>query len=129
MVFCQPLNMAFKMADEVLMRSIKGLVDIVTRPGLVNLDFNDLKTIMKGGGVAMIGMGESDSVRGDRATEAIEEALNSPFLQVDVSEATGVIVNVVGGRDMTINEAEKDNVIDNYSHVYTYEGIAYYAYP
>jgi cell division protein FtsZ len=102
-----PLNMAFKMADEVLMRSIKGLVDIVTRPGLVNLDFNDLKTVMKGGGTAMIGMGESDSVRGDRAKEAIEEALNSPFLDVDISEATGVIVNVVGGSDMTINEAEK----------------------
>ncbi len=58
----QSLNLAFKFADEVLMRSIKGLTEIITKPGLVNLDFNDVKTIMKGGGVAMIGLGESQAV-------------------------------------------------------------------
>ena len=55
------LNAAFKVADDVLMRAIKGITEVITRPGLVNLDFNDIKTIMKGGGVAMIGLGESDS--------------------------------------------------------------------
>jgi cell division protein FtsZ len=86
------------------MRSIKGITEIITKPGLVNLDFNDLKTIMKGGGVAMIGLGEAES--DNRADEAVEEALNSPLLEVDISEATGALVNVTGGNDMTVSEAE-----------------------
>jgi len=73
------------------MRSIKGLTEIITKPGLVNLDFNDVKTIMKGGGVAMIGLGESQAVGDNRAVEAIEEAINSPLLEVDVSTAHGVL--------------------------------------
>src|SRR5437016_731487 len=103
----QSLNLAFKFADEVLMRSIKGLTEIITKPGLVNLDFNDVKTIMKGGGVAMIGLGESQAVGDNRAVEAIEEAINSPLLEVDVSTAHGVLINVTGGNDMTISEAER----------------------
>ena len=98
------LNAAFKVADEILMRSIKGITEIITKPGLVNLDFNDLKTIMKGGGVAMIGLGEAESE--DRAVEAVSEALSSPLLEVDISEATGALVNVTGGNDMTVGEAE-----------------------
>jgi len=93
-------------ADEVLMKSIKGLTEVITRPGLVNLDFNDLKTIMKGAGVAMIGLGESDAPGDERIQEAIEQALNSPMLEVDISEANGVLVDVIGGTDMTISEAE-----------------------
>lgn len=99
-----PLNAAFKMADEILMRSIKGITEMITKPGLINLDFADLKTIMQRGGVAMIGIGESDGE--DRATAAVTEALSSPLLDVDVSEATGALVNVIGGEDMTIKEAE-----------------------
>ncbi|MFO7793305.1 MAG: cell division protein FtsZ [Candidatus Saliniplasma sp.] len=99
------LNKAFKVADEVLTRSIKGITEIVTKPGLVNLDFNDLKTIMEGAGVAMIGMGEDDSE--NRAEKAIEEAINSPLLEVDISDATAALVNVVGGNDMTVSEAER----------------------
>ena len=102
-----PLNAAFRVADEVLMHSIKGLTEIVTKPGLVNLDFNDLKTIMKNGGVAMIGLGESDAHGDDRAVEAIEDAINSPLLDVDISRANAVLVNVTGGNDMTVTEAEK----------------------
>ncbi len=101
------LTTAFKVADEVLMRAIKGITELVTKPGLVNLDFNDLKTIMKGAGVAMIGLGESTGHVEDRALEAVEEAINSPMMNVDISSATGVLVNVVGGPDMTIAEAEK----------------------
>ena len=82
------LNAAFKVADEVLMRAIKGITELITKPGLVNLDFNDVKTIMKGAGVAMIGLGESDGHAEDRAMEAIEDALNSPLLDVDISAAT-----------------------------------------
>ncbi len=102
-----PLNQAFKFADEVLMRAIKGLTEMITKPGLVNLDFNDLKTVMKGGGVAMIGLGESEGTGEERALEALEDAINSPLLEVDISTATGVLVNVVGSPDMTISEAER----------------------
>jgi cell division protein FtsZ len=99
------LNAAFKVADEVLMRSIKGITEVVTKPGLVNLDFNDIKTIMKSGGVAMIGLGESDD--DDRAVAAVTEAINSPLIELDVSEATAALVNVTGGPDMTVSEAEQ----------------------
>ncbi len=101
------INAAFKVADEVLMRAIKGITELITKPGLVNLDFNDVRTIMKGAGVAMIGLGESDKDADDRATEAINDALNSPLLDMDISGATGVLVNVVGGADMSISEAQK----------------------
>ena len=95
------------MADEVLTRAIKGITELITKPGLVNLDFNDLRTIMKGAGVAMIGMGESTGHVEDRALEAIQMALSSPLLEVDISTANGVLVNVVGGPDMTIGDAQK----------------------
>jgi len=96
---------AFKVADEVLMRSIKGITEMITMPGLVNLDFADLKTVMKRGGVAMIGLGEDEGA--NKAVNAVVEALNSPLLEVDISEATGALVNVTGGEDMTISEAER----------------------
>jgi len=99
------LNSAFKVADEVLMRSIKGITEMITMPGLVNLDFADLKTVMKRGGVAMIGLGEAEGE--NKAVNAVVEALNSPLLEVDISEATGALVNVTGGEDMTISEAER----------------------
>ena len=99
------LNAAFKAADEVLMRSIKGITEMITTPGLVNLDFADLKTIMKRGGVAMIGLGEAEGE--NKAVNAVVEALNSPLLEVDISGATGALVNVTGGEDMTISEAER----------------------
>ncbi len=99
------LNAAFKVADEVLMRSIKGITEMITKPGLVNLDFADLKTVMKRGGVAMIGLGEAEGE--NKAVNAVVEALNSPLLEVDISEASGALVNVTGGEDMTISEAER----------------------
>jgi len=99
------LNAAFKVADEILMRAIKGITELITKPGLVNLDFNDLRTIMKGGGVAMIGLGEGEDE--DRIESAVDEAINSPLIDVDVSGATGALVNVIGGEDMTVAEAER----------------------
>ncbi len=102
-----PIDAAFKVADEVLMQSIKGMTEIITKPGLVNLDYADLMTIMKGGGVAMIGLGESDADR-DRIEYAVNEALESPLLgEVDLTHARGVLVRVVGGPDLTISEAQK----------------------
>ncbi len=103
-----PLNAAFKVADEVLTNAVKGIAEMITKPGLVNLDFADVKTILENGGAAMIGLGESsaDSSSETRALEAIEEALNSPLLDVDISEADRALINVVGSPDMTLKEAE-----------------------
>ena len=100
-----PLDMAFKVADEVLMRAIRGITEMITTPGLVNLDFNDLKTIMQNGGMAMVGIGESSDPR-EKAKEAVTGALNSPLIDVDISTAHGALVDVRGGEDMTIQEAE-----------------------
>jgi cell division protein FtsZ len=100
-----PLDMAFKVADEVLMRAIRGITEMITTPGLVNLDFNDLKTIMQNGGMAMVGIGESTDPR-EKAKEAVAGALNSPLIDVDISTAHGALVDVRGGEDMTIQEAE-----------------------
>ena len=71
----------------------------------MNLDFADLKTIMKGGGVAVIGIGESDDGN-DKAVKAVEEAINSPLLEYDISSANGALICVTGGEDMTVTEAE-----------------------
>ncbi len=103
-----PLNAAFRVADEVLANAVKGITEMITKPGLVNLDFADVRTILSNGGAAMIGLGESEAgTNGEaRALEAVEEALNSPLLDVDVSEASRALVNVVGGPDMTLKEAE-----------------------
>jgi len=99
-----PLYAAFKVADEVLMRAVKGIAELITVPGLVNLDFADVRTVMERGGVAMIGMGESDAE--DKAADSVKKALRSPLLDVDISGATAALVNVVGGPDMTMAEAE-----------------------
>ena len=102
-----PLDAAFKLADAVLMTAIKGITEIVTKPGLVNLDYADIMTVMKDGGVALIGLGESESAT-DRVTEAVTQALTSPLLgNVELKDATGALVRVVGGPTMTVSEAEK----------------------
>ncbi len=100
-----PLHTAFKVADEILTNAVKGIAELVTKAGLVNLDFADVRTVMKGGGVALIGVGESDSE--NRAIEAVEKAINNPLLDVDISGANGALINVVGGEDMTLDEARK----------------------
>ena len=99
-----PVRQAFKVADEVLMRSVKGITELITKPGLVNLDFADVRTVMERGGVAMIGLGESDSEA--KATDSVKSALRSPLLDVDISNANSALVNVTGGPDMAIEEAE-----------------------
>ncbi len=104
-----PLNSAFKVADELLANSVKGITEMVTKPGLVNLDFADLKTIMRSGGTAMIGMGASgkDTPMDQRARESVEKAMQSPLLDTDVSTAVGALINIIGSRDMTLEEAEE----------------------
>ena len=99
-----PVKQAFQVADEVLMRSVKGITELITKPGLVNLDFADVRTVMEKGGVAMIGLGESDSE--SKAQDSVKSALRSPLLDVDISGANSALVNVTGGNDMSIEEAE-----------------------
>ncbi|MFH1408307.1 MAG: cell division protein FtsZ [Nanoarchaeota archaeon] len=100
-----PLHTAFKVADEILTNAVKGIAELVTKAGLVNLDFADIKTVMSNGGVSLIGVGESDSE--NRAVEAVEKAINNPLLDVDISGANGALINVIGGPDMTLAEAKK----------------------
>lgn len=97
-----PLHTAFKIADEILTNSVKGITELVTTNGLVNLDFADVKAVMLDGGVSLIGMGESNS--NNRAIEAVEKAIKNPLLDVDISHAKGALVNVIGGPDMSLDE-------------------------
>jgi cell division protein FtsZ len=96
---------AFKVADEILVNAVKGITELVTKPGLVNLDFADVRAVMSQGGLAMIGMGESDTE--NRALEAVEKALNNPLITVDINGAKGALINVMGGPDITIKEAQQ----------------------
>jgi len=103
-----PLNTAFKVCDEVLAGSVKGITELVTKAGMVNVDFADLITILKDAGTAVIGLGEASAEvkREERAKIAIETALNSPLLDADISTSTRALINIVGGSDMTLKEAE-----------------------
>ncbi len=98
------ITTAFKVADEILVNAVKGIAELITKPGLVNLDFADIRAVMGSGGLAMIGMGESDTE--NRAVESVEKALNNPLLDVDVDGAIGALVNVTGGPDITIKECQ-----------------------
>ncbi len=97
-----PMHTAFKVADEILTNAVKGITELVTRAGLVNLDFADVKAVMSNGGVSLIGIGESDSK--DRAKEAVGRAISNPLLDVDITNATGALVNIIGGNDLSLNE-------------------------
>lgn len=100
-----PLHTAFKIADEILTNAVKGITELVTTSGLVNLDFADIKAVMANGGVSLIGMGESDSAQ--RASEAVEKAIFNPLLDVDISNASGALVNIIGGPNMSLDECKE----------------------
>lgn len=98
----KPLKEAFGIADGLIATMIKGITETISQPSLVNLDYADVRTIMRAGGVATIGVGESDSQ--NRAREAITKALSHPLLDVDYSGATGALIQVIGGDDMKLEE-------------------------
>jgi cell division protein FtsZ len=100
-----PLHTAFKVADEILTNAVKGIAELVTKAGLVNLDFADIRAVMGNGGGALIGVGEADTE--NRAGEAGEKAINNPLLHVDIGGANGAPINVAGGADMTLEEARR----------------------
>ena len=97
---------AFKAANDVLLGAVQGIADLITRPGLINVDFADVRTVMSEMGMAMMGSGSAKGE--DRAREAAERAVSSPLLDnVDLSGARGILVNVTAGLDMSIGEFEE----------------------
>jgi cell division protein FtsZ len=101
-----PITSAFRVGDELLVRSITGVAELLTIDGMVNLDFEDLRSVINfGSGVAMIGLGSASGP--GRAEAATMEALHSPLLDIDASDARGALINVVGGASLTLGEAEQ----------------------
>ena len=98
-----PLDEAFSIMDQLVAEIVKGIVETITLPSLINLDFADVRAIMANGGVTMMLYGESD--RGPE--EVVHEALNHPLLDVDISGATGVLIHVTGGQYMTLESASQ----------------------
>lgn len=96
---------AFRKANDVLLGAVQGIAELITRPGLINVDFADVKTVMSEMGTAMMGTGVASGP--DRAQEAADEAISSPLLEdIDLSGAKGILVNITAGLDMTIEEFE-----------------------
>ena len=98
-----PLDEAFSIMDQLVAEIVKGIVETITMPSLINLDFADVRAIMANGGVTMMLYGESD--RGPE--EVVHEALNHPLLDVDITGATGVLIHVTGGQYMTLDSASR----------------------
>jgi len=101
-----PLDIAFKIADDVLTNAVKGITELITKPGLINVDFADVKRIMANGGVALIGTGESDA-KDKKLENVVDKILNNPLIDVDVSTAGGMLIDVSGGPSLTLEEANK----------------------
>ena len=103
---------SFVVVDEVLMRGVQGISDIITIPGLINVDFADVKSVMAASGSALMGIGRGSGE--GRATEAAKIAINSQLLETSINGASGVIVNITGGPDMTMHEvADASNIIND----------------
>jgi cell division protein FtsZ len=100
-----PVKQAFAVANELVSVMIKGIVEIISVPSLVNLDFADVKAIMSSGGVATVGIGTSDTNR--RVEEAVEEALGNPLLEIDYAGATGALIHITGGEDLLLEEIDR----------------------
>jgi len=98
-----PIEQAFAVANELVSTMVKGIVETITLPSLINLDYADVSTIMKNGGVAVIGIGESDS-SSDKVNESVRQALTHPLLDVDYRGATGALIHVTCGPDLKLEE-------------------------
>jgi cell division protein FtsZ len=110
-----PLADAFRLADDVLRQGIQGISDLITVPGLINLDFADVKTIMSAAGSALMAIGEATGE--NRAIDAANIAIASPLLDIDISGARGVLFNITGGMDMTLFEVnDAADIISNAAH-------------
>ncbi len=99
-----PLEQSFSVMDQLISETVKGISETITRPSLINLDFADVKAIMNAGGVAVMLVGETKSQ--DKSDNVVRTALNHPLLDVDYRGATGALVHITGGPDLTLREAE-----------------------
>ena len=97
-----PIQSAFAVADELIASMVKGITETITLPSLVNLDYADVRAVMNTGGVAAIGVGESNS--SDRAKDAISKAMLNPLLEVDYTGAAGALIHITGGPDLRLDE-------------------------
>jgi cell division protein FtsZ len=97
-----PLLEAFKVADDVLRQGVQGISDLITVHGLINLDFADVKTVMKNAGSALMGIGRASG--DDRAVKAAQQAIESPLLEISIDGARGILFNVIGGNDISMHE-------------------------
>jgi cell division protein FtsZ len=97
-----PLEQAFAVANELVSTMVKGIVETITLPSLINLDYADVSAVMKSGGMSVIGIGESDAA--DRVTEAVKQALTHPLLDVDYKGASGALIHVTCGPDLKLEE-------------------------
>jgi cell division protein FtsZ len=95
---------AFKVADDVLRQGVQGICDLITMPGLINLDFADVRTIMSDSDTALMGIGFSSSTSDGRAREAAERALRSPLIDAEITGARGILLSIAGGDDLTLVE-------------------------
>ena len=100
-----PILEAFKKIDSVLYQGVKGIADLITTPGLINVDFADVKSIMENSGTALMGLGTGSGEK--RAMAAIKQAISSPLLDINIDGARGVLLNVVGGPDLTMSEVDE----------------------
>jgi cell division protein FtsZ len=100
-----PLSDAFKMADDILRQGVQGITDLITVPGIVNLDFADVRTIMRDAGSALMGIGSSTGE--NRATEAARTAVSSPLLESSIEGATGILLNISGPADLGLFEVNE----------------------
>ena len=96
---------AFREADNVLRQGVQGITDLITIPGLINLDFADVRTIMANAGSALMGIGTANGE--SRASEAAKQAISSPLLEESVEGATGILLNITGGRDLGLFEVNE----------------------
>jgi cell division protein FtsZ len=96
---------AFKIADSVLNKGTKAIADLITTSGLINLDFADIKSVMSNAGSALMGVGEAEGE--NKAFKAVEAAIDSPLVEVDIEGARGVLINIIGGPDITMAEIEE----------------------
>lgn len=100
-----PIDQAFSVMDQLIAETVKGITETITVPSLINLDYADIKTIMSCGGVAVMLTGESKSQ--DKSTEVVRTALNHPLLDIDYKGATGSLIHITGGPDLSLKEAEE----------------------
>ena len=97
---------AFRVADDVLRQGVQGICDLITMPGLINLDFADVRTIMKDAGTALMGIGFSQNGE-NRAREAAERALSSPLIDTEIVAARGILLSIAGGDDLSLFEVNE----------------------